>query len=205
MLTKTSPNFSSRRNSVIATVIHYTGGGRASGSVNWLCDPRSKASAHYVISRSGETTELVAPAHKAWHAGVSETVIDGVCLSDANDFSIGVELANHGLLYRDESGVFWWTLGRELRRYRRDEPMFGTLRWDTGHEVEGWWEPYPEEQIKALESLLEYLDDLGYASAVNSLIGHEEIAVPLGRKIDPGPLFPWDRFSRSTVRRTQGR
>jgi N-acetyl-anhydromuramyl-L-alanine amidase AmpD len=83
--------------------------------------------------------------------------------------------------------------------------VFGTLRWDTGHEVEGWWEPYDDRQIGALVELLELLRNQGYSQAVADLVGHEEIAMPIGRKLDPGPLFRWDLFDRALPRRTAGR
>ena len=135
----------------------------------------------------------------AWHAGLGEMVIDGEARSNPNLFTIGIELANHGYLHRDEDGRFWWELGRELKRYRRAPPEASTLTYDNGVEIGGWWEPYPEAQVEALERLMAKLKEAGYA---NHIAGHEEIAMPLGRKRDPGALFPWARFSPPGTRRT---
>jgi AmpD protein len=47
-----------------------------------------RASAHFVIDRSGQITQFVSCDERAWHAGVS--VFEG--RAGCNDFSIGVEL-----------------------------------------------------------------------------------------------------------------
>ena len=49
-------------------VIHTTEGG-FTGSVSWLRNPRSKASAHYVVSSTGRIAQLVRESDIAWHAG----------------------------------------------------------------------------------------------------------------------------------------
>ena len=139
--------------------------------------------------------------HAAWHAGVSEMLIDGEMEGNANLFTIGIELANHGFVQKigDE---FYYSLGRTLKKYRREPPEQGTLIYDNSSEISGWWEPYPDPQMDALQDLLRRLTRAWHADAASNLIGHEEIGMPLGRKKDPGPLFPWDRFSRQTERRT---
>lgn len=71
-------------------VIHYTAGGE--NSVDWLKNPSSKASAHFVITRAGKVTQLVDTKLKAWHAGRSEWNGMRAC----NNFSIGIELENWG-------------------------------------------------------------------------------------------------------------
>ncbi len=47
-----------------------------------------KVSAHFVIDRTGQITQFVSCADRAWHAGVSS--FDG--REQCNDFSIGIEL-----------------------------------------------------------------------------------------------------------------
>ena len=199
-----SPNFSSRRGmDVVGTCIHYTAGGSASGSIRWLCNPQARASAHFVISRTGRTTQLVELSMRAWHAGVAEMAhpISGETMSLPDRFLIGVELANHGHLQKVDS-VYYYEIGRQLKRYHRKEPELSTLEYDNGLKVEGWWEPYPDAQIDALQDLLRNLAAKGHKEAASNLVGHEEIGMPLGRKKDPGPLFPWNRFHRKQGMRT---
>ncbi len=49
----------------------------------------------------------------------------------------------------------------------------------------------------ALKKLVKYLYNL-YKRPL-TLVGHEDIAMPLGRKTDPGPLFPWHEFRMTTI------
>jgi len=197
-----SPN-QSGRNGVVpsATVIHYTAGGSAAGSIDWLCNLLSMASAHFVISRQGNVTQLVSLERKAWHAGVSEILVDGEMVADASPHTIGIELANHGVLQIID-GLLHYELGSTMKLYRRTLPVHARLEYDNGMLVEGWWEPYPDEQIDALQELLVKVAAAGYGEAAQNLIGHEEIGMPLGRKTDPGSLFPWERFRRKMAKRT---
>jgi N-acetyl-anhydromuramyl-L-alanine amidase AmpD len=31
--------------------------------------------------------------------------------------------------------------------------------------------------------------------AIEDIVGHEDVARPVGRKVDPGPKFPWDKIN----------
>lgn len=203
-----SPNHSSREgHRVVAAVVHYTGAGSARGSIRWFQMQESHASAHYVFARDGDITRMVKLTRKAWHAGNSEMFYDGEMLRDANRFTIGIELANCGLLVddgTDDPSEFWWEQGRRLVPYRGPDPIRAILHYDNDDTVGGWWEPYADTQLDALQELLRHLAKLGYQEAAANLIGHEEIHMPFAsRKKDPGPLFPWERFARKTDRRTR--
>jgi N-acetyl-anhydromuramyl-L-alanine amidase AmpD len=52
--------------------------------------------------------------------------------------------------------------------------------------------PYPEAQIDALVELCVALCLRHPAITVDRIVGHEHVAMPPGRKTDPGPHFPWD-------------
>ncbi|MBS29449.1 MAG: N-acetylmuramoyl-L-alanine amidase [Alphaproteobacteria bacterium] len=93
-----SPNHGERRPErgsapVIDTlVIHYTGMMPTLRARDWLCDPVSKVSAHYLLAEDGTTWRLVEEDRRAWHAGVG-------CWRgwrDINSRSIGIELSNPG-------------------------------------------------------------------------------------------------------------
>ena len=89
---KLSKNFSSRQGSKIIAIVNHITAGSFSGAVSWLCNPASKASAHYVISRAGEIVQLVADENSAWHAGglnkPNWPLYNGV---NPNRYTIGIE------------------------------------------------------------------------------------------------------------------
>ncbi|MBA7714579.1 hypothetical protein ES703_123605 [subsurface metagenome] len=75
-----SPNFSSRNGTKIDMIVmHYTDGDSAQGAINRFLDPREQVSAHYIIERNGDITQMVNDSEKAWHA------------KTANPRSIGIE------------------------------------------------------------------------------------------------------------------
>ena len=196
-----SPNFASRKGyGVVGTVVHVTGDGLGWNPVKWMTMKESGVSCHFHIDRDGKATRLVKLTDCAWHAEPAEWDYHGETDSDVNEYSIGVELSN-ALLLRKKAGEFYWEQGRRLLPYRGPTPVEASLVYENGNTIEGYWEPYAEAQIQALHELIEKLKSIGYESAAGNLVGHEEIAVPMGRKIDPGPLFPWAEFGR-TERRT---
>ncbi len=93
-----SPNYSGRSNRtdksprpVSMLVIHSTVGGLLS-SLRWLCNPASKVSTHYLISKAGKIYQLVPDHLSAWHAGKSRW--RNLSATDIALGSIGIELEN---------------------------------------------------------------------------------------------------------------
>jgi N-acetylmuramoyl-L-alanine amidase len=89
-----SPNFGPRRNDARPDliVLHYTAMASATDARDWLCNPASQVSAHYLIAGDGLTWQMVAEPDRAWHAGAGHW--DGH--DDVNSRSIGIELSNTG-------------------------------------------------------------------------------------------------------------
>jgi len=89
-----SPNFGERRDGAHPEliVLHYTAMDSARAACDWLCNPASEVSAHYLVARDGEVVQMVADAQRAWHAGHGEW--QG--RADVNSRSIGIELDNAG-------------------------------------------------------------------------------------------------------------
>jgi N-acetylmuramoyl-L-alanine amidase len=52
--------------------------------------------------------------------------------------------------------------------------------------------PYTSEQIDAVVGLGTLLRQKHPAITVERIVGHQDIAIPPGRKTDPGPHFPWN-------------
>ncbi|XHX62910.1 N-acetylmuramoyl-L-alanine amidase [Pseudosulfitobacter sp. SM2401] len=89
-----SPNCGPRRNGLRPSlvVIHYTAMTSAAAAIIRLCDPVHEVSAHYVIARNGQVTQLVSEDQRAWHAGAGQWHGQ----DDINSRSIGIELDNTG-------------------------------------------------------------------------------------------------------------
>lgn len=93
-MTLPSPNYGERRGGVRPSliVLHYTGMDSCAAARDRLCDPEAEVSAHWLISETGQTEQLVDEAMRAWHAGAGEWA----GITDINSHSIGIELANTG-------------------------------------------------------------------------------------------------------------
>jgi N-acetylmuramoyl-L-alanine amidase len=92
MIQRPSPNFDDRKLPVLMLVMHYTGMQSGAAAIDWLANPASKVSAHYVVAEDGTVLQMVAEEQRAWHAGRSWW--RGV--TDVNSASIGIEIVNPG-------------------------------------------------------------------------------------------------------------
>lgn len=171
-----SPNFTDTVIVPRFIVMHYTGSLRASSSISWLADSRSKVSAHLVIDREGSVTQMVDFNKKAWHAGPSSS--QGY--SGLNNHSIGIELLNIGILtVRNDDVIDGY--GRITGLDKRDL-----------QKVQGeYWLPYSEKQLDELHGVVEAL--VSTYPSIFDCVGHEEIDTRK-KKRDPGPLFPMPRY-----------
>ena len=179
-----TPNVSPNRIRPRLAVIHYTASLDANSAIRTLTNPRSRVSAHLVVDRDGEITQLADFDRRCWHAGPSAW--NG--WTDLNSHSIGIELVNIGWMRKARDGALIDSYGR------RHSPMTigGTIESEHARVGSGvfHWQTYTEAQISATESLLRTLDEIyGLIAALS----HEEIDTR-GWKTDPGPAFPMTRF-----------
>ena len=112
-----SPNFRKGRNGrkPIAIVNHITAG-LFPGCLNWMQNPVAKASAHYLVTKTGRILQLVKDEDTAWHAGQvnkpSWPLYDG---TNPNQYTIGIEheaLGGQGLTEDQFRATAW--LHRQL-------------------------------------------------------------------------------------------
>ncbi len=75
-------------------MFHHTASTSYSGAINHMCNPKSDVSAHFVIGKEGECTEIVPMTLQAWHAGKGE--YKGVPANKGNAYCIGIEVVNLG-------------------------------------------------------------------------------------------------------------
>jgi len=89
-----SPNFGDRRDGrpVDLLLLHYTGMETGQGAEDWLCDPRSEVSCHYIVHEDGRVVQMVPEEKRAWHAGRSFWKGE----TDINSCSVGIEIVNGG-------------------------------------------------------------------------------------------------------------
>ncbi|MBL8908943.1 MAG: N-acetylmuramoyl-L-alanine amidase [Rhizobiales bacterium] len=89
-----SPNIEPRKGGVKPDIllVHYTEMESAQAACDWLCDPASKVSCHYLVDEDGSIVQMVDEAMRAWHAGASSWQGE----SDINSRSIGIEIQNPG-------------------------------------------------------------------------------------------------------------
>ncbi len=162
-------------------VIHFTAGSSFDSSVAHLASEKAKASAHVVIGREGQITQLVPFDTVAWHAGKSQWK----GRSGLNQYSIGIELDNAGELTKNAAGHYlsWFN-----RVYDADEVFEGVHR---NQQQPSFWHAYSQAQIEATFELCALLCE---TYGIQEIVGHEEIAP--ARKTDPGPAFPLDRLRR---------
>ncbi|MGD9866522.1 MAG: N-acetylmuramoyl-L-alanine amidase [Hyphomicrobiales bacterium] len=89
-----SPNFGDRRDGRRPDILllHYTGMESADAALDWLVNPQSSVSCHYLVDEAGVITQMVAEDKRAWHAGASCWAGE----TDINSSSIGIEIHNPG-------------------------------------------------------------------------------------------------------------
>ena len=160
-------------------VLHDTAGFLAgTGSVAWLRNPASKASAHLVIGRAGEIWQLAPFIARTWHAGPSN--FNGI--PSVNDFAIGIELVNPGRLQpHGPSQAKAWH-GEVYGRAK-----YGIEYKETPNHGAGLWMPYTQAQIAAVLGILEALRR--EYPGITEVTTHWFVSP--GRKVDPNPLFPF--------------
>ncbi len=176
-ITKNSGPFKKSRDTI---VIHYTGGVSAHGAIDALYTSDKEVSAHFVIDEQGKVIQLMPLNLVGWHAGVSEYRGKKYL----NQYSIGIEIVNPGYLRKGSGENYFTYFNRKI-----SDPSKAVLARHKDENSERYWHAYEEEQIIATEWLCKNLrDKLG----ILYIVGHDEISV--GRKVDPGPLFPMKEF-----------
>lgn len=172
-------------------ILHYTAGGSGKSSRDYMMkSPTQKgggrgkkiyASAHCVVDRDGSTWQIVPFNLKARHAGTSHWK----GLRSLNQYSVGIEIANYGWLNQQGDGRY--SRQGQTPVFKPQDVIIGAMPGSS--DIRGW-EPYPEAQLLAVEELVSTL--LDKYPGITEVLGHQEISP--GRKFDPGPAFPMQRF-----------
>ena len=183
-------------------ILHYTATETGGAAIRWFRHPQCRVSAHYVVGSGGQLTCCVKPNRVAYHAGISRYND----VSSFNRCSIGIEIANLGLLYESRIRT---SLNREatkgevdkliegmisknprFERFAKDNILIAPTRTRDGFYY-GVWQKFSNLQIRAVEKLIE---DLSKRFNIKGVYGHHHISGmdvrPTRYKIDPGPALP---------------
>ena len=186
-------------------LMHYTAGPSMEGAIRSLTNPKRKASAHLIIDKNGDVTQLVPFNNKAWHAGRSVWQPEpSLRYEGLNRFSIGIELVNGGRLLKAAGDTYrtWWGKKIPLDDVFIDEDYYITSKYanQSIHKTGLAFERYPEEQLLAV---LEICRTLVETFDMIDILGHSDVALPEGRKLDPGPAFPMENFQAALFGRDE--
>lgn len=163
-------------------VMHYTASGLGiEADAKFFADQsQTSASAHLLLGEDGSLIQCVPFNKIAHHAGTSSWRGRAGC----NNFSIGIEIDNWGLLKKLEDGTIrsWTGVKVDMSRVLKARHKNGS--------DEAYWYTYPAEQLRKLEEVTTAI--LRAYPSIKEVVGHDDIAP--GRKTDPGPAFPMRRF-----------
>lgn len=160
-------------------VMHYTGGRSVETSIAWLLNPLSRASAHVIVGRYGDITQLVPFNRVAWHAGISSWQnVHGI-----NQHSIAIELDNAGRL--EQIAGKWVSPIKHI--IPPEQVRLGNHKSDPPGTPASGWQIYTQQQI---ETILAIGQTLIAHYGLEDIIGHDDVAP--GRGQDPGPDFPME-------------
>jgi len=169
-----SPNFNQGRRGHVPDMIvcHITEGAFA-GAVNWLANPASGVSAHFVVARDGRITQMVEIADMAWANGTASAASSNLWNGHATLPVIRTRNINANLytVSIEHEGRFAETKGA-LAPAQLDATV-----WLIGH---------IRDEVKRL-----YGADLPITR--QNIVGHHEIT-PRTRPNCPGALFPFDEI-----------
>lgn len=106
-----SPNFSSRGDGVPLAIVDHITAGSYPGCMNWMQNPISGASAHYLVLKNGRILQLVSEYKKAWANGFVNRpnwkLYNG---TNPNNYTISIEheaLGGEGLTEAQYQASLW--------------------------------------------------------------------------------------------------
>lgn len=176
---KISSPFSDQRTQIKPEyiIIHYTANCSYKDNLQAFFNFSRPVSTHYLIGPDGKIIQMVPESNRAWHAGKSCWKNN----TDLNSSSIGIELIDPGFSEPDKkpcpaTSCFW--------SQNNGKHIFGSSK---------TWYDFTPEQVSSLISLCKDIVKR-YSIAPQNILGHSDIA--LGRKEDPGPLFPWKKLAQ---------
>lgn len=203
---KRSPNSGRELVAPALIVLHYTGGDSYEGAINWLTTkrpPDKASSAHLVIDddREDRVAQLVPFNVRAWHVGPSSfnATADGGAYryQSLNTHAIGIELVNPGWVQQRADGTWTTRVGTKVSQDRviLQKHRLASCPYRA-------WRDFPKHQVDTTVAVCEAL--IAKYPSIKFIVGHDEVALPVGRKIDPGPALDVQWISTRLFGRSTG-
>lgn len=169
-------------------VVHDTASSlNTDGVVDWLCNPKAKASAHFVVGVNGELWQLGSIDEVLWHTGKS-SYKGRSSGNSCNSFSVGIEIVNPGWLVDGKDGFAYHSTAKSLKWKYED-----VVKMDSPNHTEKgrYWLPYTEAQLKTVFNLCKAICEKEDYT-ITDIVPHWLISP--GRKQDTNPLFPLEEL-----------
>jgi N-acetyl-anhydromuramyl-L-alanine amidase AmpD len=173
IIKKNSPNKMSRKGWKPDMIVSHITEGSYAGAVSWLCNSKSQASAHFVVSKKGEITQLVDIREAAWANGTSTD-------PNKNNYYGKSSLK----LVRDrKTNANYYTISIEHEGFYKNG--YGAL---TPKQLEAsiWLHKHIIEEVKKIYGIEILLDR-------NHIVGHYQID-PIRKPNCPGRAFQFDEI-----------
>lgn len=171
-----SPNFSSRQGNVPDIIVNHIAEGTYEGTISWLRNSKSGVSAHFVVSKDGDITQLVALDRSAWANGTS------------NNGTTAHSLATNHYVKERKVNANWYTISIEYEGYYKVNHGALTTKQLT---ASIWLHKYIISEVQRLYGVTIPLDR-------NHIIGHSEIN-PKTKPNCPGEKFQFDSIISSII------
>lgn len=98
-----SCNYSSRSGTAISAVTIHTIQGTYAGAISWAQNCNASVSYHYVVSNTGQITQMLCESDKGWHVGSENPYTIGIehdgYVSNANNYTPAMYAATGDLVY----------------------------------------------------------------------------------------------------------
>jgi len=98
-----STNYSSRGGTAVSAVTVHTIQGTYAGAISWAQNETANVSYHYVVSSSGQITQMLCESDKGWHVGSENPYTIGIehdgYVSDPNNYTAAMYATTGDLCY----------------------------------------------------------------------------------------------------------
>ena len=177
-----TPNKSSRNGYIPQLIVNHVTEGGFAGAVSWLRNSKSQASAHFVVSRQGEITQLVDLKEMAW------------CNGTGNGEKYNVNRSTVPLVQQLKGNANWYSVSIEHEGYSYKDLRGGLT--EPQYQASLWLHQYIRDEVKKIFGNTIPFDR-------DHVVGHCEIA-PKEKPNCPGQNFPWARLMADLRKGSEG-